>query len=197
MPSNSNPQKCEKVKQEAKKGKFLGKGAFGEVREHGAHYVIKTEKCKSGFRKKASEFVPNVTTYRKVLSSVIKAGLAPPIKDAYECGDTCITIMKKAPGQTLTNSLHLPHAPEIIESVYKGIRKLHSLMKAPYGHGDLHSSNVLVHKTGNKWKPKFIDFALERKLARSYDWKFMRDSISQKSPKYKELTKSLEHKYSK
>jgi len=196
MPSNSNPQKCEKVKQEAKKGKFLGKGAFGEVREHGSNYVIKTEKCKSGFRRRASDFIPNVTTYRKILGGVIRAGLAPPIKAAYECGDTCITIMKKAPGQTLSNLLGSPEAPQIIEAVYKGIGKLHSLMKAHYGHGDLHSSNVLVHKSGNKWKPKFIDFALERKLAKSYDWKFIRESISRKSPKYKELTKSLEHKYS-
>ena len=195
MPSNSNEAKCEKVKQHARRGKFLGKGAFGEVRDAG-HHVIKTEKCKSGFRKKASDFLPNIKLYNRALGRGIRAGLAPRITNAYECGDTCITVMGKAPGTTLTKLLHNPEAPQIMEAVYQGMRKMHSLLNVSYGHGDLHSSNVLVHKAG-KWKPVFIDFALERKLGRSYDWKFMRESIASNNPKYAELAKQLEQKYAK
>lgn len=194
MPSNSSDQKCELVKQQAKKGKFLGAGAFGEVREHGA-FVIKTEKCKSGFRKRASDFMPNIALYKKALSRVISARLAPRITNAYACGSTCITIMGKAPGITLKKALSQPDAEGAITETYRSINRMHKLLNVSYGHGDLHASNVLVHKAGNRWKAVFIDFALERKLSRSYDWKFIRESIVGTAPRFKELVKNLENKY--
>lgn len=205
MPSNSTEAKaaakCDKVLKQAKRGKFLGKGAFGEVRDAGP-YVIKTEKCRSGFRKRAKDFLPNIKHYYMALGRVIRAGMAPKVLNAYTCGETCVTVMQKVNpvtvGQALgLKNLDLEKKKEVLAIVYKQIAKMHKLLNVPYGHGDLHTNNIMMNYRGKKLYPVFIDFALERKLNRSYDWKFVRESAIDADPRLKDFVKQLEEKYAK
>jgi hypothetical protein len=128
-----------------------------------------------------------------ILEPLIRAGITVRIYDIDICGDKCITFMDKIEGQDLYHILNKLDKSEseldsddeesekiiskndgaryfLLDKTVKVIKKFHNIMKKNgynFGHGDLHSGNIILDLN---LEIKLIDFAFESKKSFSSDW---------------------------
>ena len=188
---SSNP-KCLKAQKDLTKGKVLGKGAFGTVREWAKNKVVKVETCNE-IEYKRKGFMEDVEERKRLTKNLSARGLAAKTLEHMECGNACITFMEKIDGMTLRDYVSKNNSREaqekIIRQAASAIESMHNMISI--AHGDLHTGNIMVT---NKGKIKFIDFAFERRLEKYYDWQFFLESLKKHTSfsgdELKEMVKS-------
>ncbi len=174
---------CSKLP-EMERAPVIGQGKFATVHDWHHDEVVKLEDVTHTEYKRLG-YVEDVHERMKLIEPLVRAHLAPKILGVGKCENMGVTFMKKVHGQTVENILRTG-TPEsisrVVPRVFLAIKEMHSMLPPEFGHGDLHTGNIFFTTKG---RVNFIDFAFERRLSQSYDWKFFFDAAIEDNPAIK------------